>query len=116
MYGFNGPKGDVFHHFNFHDADDLFSRFFNNHEFDDDPFFTNVFGRRNGGSKSGGMFGGFGGFSMFDNDNFFKDMGGFGNGASSFTSFSSSSSTGGPRVGGMSKSVSTTTKTLYLLF
>ncbi len=116
MYGFNGPKGDSFHHFNFHDADDLFSKFFNNHEFDDDPFFKSFFGGGQGKQK-GGPFGGFGGFSMFHDDPFFKDMGmgggGFGQGAANFTSFTSSSSTGGPRVGGLSKSVSTTTKSVY---
>lgn len=121
MYGFDGPKGTAFHHFNFHDADDLFSRFFNAHEFDDDPFFSSFFGNKSSKGNKGGFgggFGGFGGFSMFgDNDPFFKDMGmgGFGQGASSFTSFSSSSSTGGPKVGGVSKSVSTTTKTVYLI-
>lgn len=110
MYGFNGPKADSYHHFNFHDADDLFSRFFNNHEFDDDPFFSSFFGNRGGKSKGSP----FGGFSMFSNDPFFSDMGmgGFGTGSTSFASFSSSSG-GGPRVGGMSKSVSTTTKTVY---
>ena len=117
MYGFDGPKGTAFHHFNFQDADNLFASFFDAHEFDEDPFFKNFFGNKRGkGNKGGpfGGFGGFGGFSMFgDNDPFFKDMGGFGQGAGNFTSFSSSTSTGGPRVGGLSKSVSTTTKTVY---
>lgn len=124
MYGFSGPKGDSMHHFNFQEADDLFAKFFNNHEFDDDPFFAgfeSLFGRkRKDGNSRGGMFGGMGGFSsMFDQDPFFKDMGmgGFGTGAggASFSTFSSSSSSGGPHIG-MSKSVSTSTKTVYFYF
>ena len=112
MYGFDGPKGGAqFHHFNFHDADDLFAKFFKNHEFDDDPFFSSFFGKKTKGRSNGGGFGGFGGFSMFDNDPLFRDMGlgGF-KGGSSFQSFSSS----GGSMPGLSRSVSTTTRTVYL--
>lgn len=49
---------------------------------------------------------------MFGNDPFFKDMGMGGGMSGGFTSFSSSSSRGGG-MPGMSKSVSTTTKTVY---
>lgn len=107
-----GPKANVFHHFNFRDADDLFSKFFNNHEFDDDPFFSSAFGNRDGKSNKGngifGSFGGFGGFgsSMFDNDPFFNKNGA-GSGLGGF-----SSNGGGVRTG-VSKSVSTTTKSMY---
>ena len=115
MYGFGGPKGGAqFHHFNFHDADDLFAKFFKNHEFDDDPFVNSFFGNKTKGRGNGGFggFGSFGGFSMFDKDPFFRDMGlgGFG-GGSNFQSFSSSSSMGGS-MPGLSKSVSTTTRTV----
>lgn len=128
-YGFDGPKGgNAFHHFNFNDADDLFSKFFNNHEFDDDPFFSSFFGRKKNGNKAGSMGGmgsfgsmggmgrgGFGNFgfggSMFDNEDFFGGMANMGGGGG-FTSFSSSSTMGGGRMPGTSKSVSTTTKTM----
>lgn len=108
-YGFEGPKASTFSHFDFNQADDIFAKFFSTNGFDNDQdgFFKDFFGRRkNGKGGSFGGFGGFGGFgaSMFDNDDFFK-----GNGFSS-SSFSSSSFGGG--MGGTSKSVSTTTKTV----
>ena len=120
-YGFNGPKAANFSHFDFNQADDIFAKFFTNNPFehDDDDFFSSFFGRRNRGSNKqggfgGGGFGGFGGFgggsfgSMF-NDDFFK--GGSGGGGFSSSSFSSSFGGG---MSGPSKSVTSTTRTVYL--
>ena len=116
-YGFNGPKAASFSHFDFNQADDIFAKFFSNNPFDhdDDDFFSSFFNRRNrGGSKQGG-FGGFGGFggsfgSMF-NDDFFR--GGMGGGGFSSSSFSSSFGSG---MSGPSKSVTTTTRSVYSLY
>lgn len=118
-YGFNGPKAN-YSHFDFNQADDIFAKFFSSNPFehDDDDFFSSFFNRRRGkqGSSNGsfGGFGGFGGFrgfgggSLFDNDDFFK--GGF-----SSSSFSSSSF-GSGGLSGPSKSVTTTTRTVYFCF
>ena len=107
-YGFEGPKASTFSHFDFNQADDIFAKFFsaNGSDNDDDGFLKDFFGRRkNGKGGSFGGFGGFGGFgSAFDNDDFFS-----GNG---FSSSSFSSNTFGGGMGGTSKSVSTTTKTV----
>ena len=115
-YGFNGPKAASFSHFDFNQADDIFAKFFSNNPFDhdDDDFFSSFFNRRNRGSKQGG-FGGFGGFggsfgSMF-NDDFFR--GGMGGGGFSSSSFSSSFGSG---MSGPSKSVTTTTRSVYSLY
>ena len=97
--------------FDFNHANDIFADFFTRNPFedDDDDFFSAFFGRRNGknGSRSSGNrgFGGFGslgGFSMFGNDNFFGELSG--------------QSFGSGMGGGFSKSVSTTTKTVYVCF
>lgn len=107
-YGFDGPKMGGFSSFNFTDADSLFKNFFGNSGFDDaadEEFFGPFFGKKKGKGK-----GGFGFNSMFDDDDFFSGfgkMGGFGG----MSSFSSSSNFGG-RSGGLSKSVSTVTKTI----
>lgn len=72
-------------------------------------FFGSFFGRKNKTGKKNSGFGSFGG-SMFDHDDFFSK----GFGGSGFSSFQSSSTFGGMPSGmpGMSKSVSTTTKTV----
>lgn len=101
-----------FSHFDFSDADSLFRNFFKSSGFDnedDEEFFGAFFkGRKNGKNKRGFGFG-----SMFDDDDFFSQgfgkMGGFGG----FSSFTSSSTMGGGGGNyGISKSVSTVTKTV----
>lgn len=111
MYGFDGPKVGGFHHFDFADADSIFKNFFRSAGFDnddDDEFFGSFFGNRGKKGKKGSGFGGMG--SMFDDDFFKGGMGGMG-GMGGFSSFSSSSFGGGGH-GGVSKSVSTVTKTV----
>jgi curved DNA-binding protein CbpA len=112
-YGFEGPKAANFSHFDFGQADDIFAKFFTSNGFDhdEDDFFNSFFNRRKNGKQ--GVFSAFGGFggglgSMFDNDDFFKKNGG---GGFSSSSFSSSSFGGG--MSGPSKSVTTTTRTVY---
>ena len=99
-----------FSHFNFSDADSLFKQFFTSSGFDnegDEEFFGSIFGKKKGKKGFGG---GFGGFSMFDDDDFFSS--GFGKGFGGMSSFSSSSSNYGGGKHGISKSVSTVTKTV----
>lgn len=120
-YGFDGPKMGGFsaHHFDFGEADDLFKNFFRSSGFDnedDEMFFGPFFSKRQSGKsgKSGGSGRGFGmGFESMFNDDFFKGFGGMGGGmgGGGFSSFSSHSSAfgNGPHL---SKSVSTTTKTV----
>lgn len=112
-YGFEGPKASTYSHFDFNTANDLFANFFSRNGFDhdQDDFFSSFFQRRAGkngqASSSSGPrgqgFGGLGGFgggffsnSMFDNDDFFKNMGQAG-------------------TGGVSKSVSTSTRSVYAI-
>ena len=111
-YGFEGPKAASFSHYDFGQADDIFAKFFTSNGFDhdDDDFFSGFFNRRKN-DKQGGFsgFGGFGGLgSMFGNDDFFKQNGGRG-----FSSSSFSSSSFGGGMSGPSKSVTTTTRTVY---
>jgi DnaJ homolog subfamily B member 6 len=113
-YGFEGPKAANFSHYDFNQADDIFAKFFTSNPFDhdDDDFFSGFFNRRNNGGSSRGGLGGFRGFgggsfgSIFGNEPFFSNGGGF-----SSSSFSSSSFGGG--MSGPSKSVTTTTRTVY---
>lgn len=105
-YGHDAPEMRGFSGFSFADADSVFENFFRTAGFDneeDEDFFSAIFGRRGKNGKKNG-FGGFG-FSMFDDDDFFR--GGFG-GMRGFSDDFGSFGSGG----GMSKSVSTTTKVI----
>ena len=100
-----------FSSFNFNDADSLFKHFFASSGFDneeDEDFFGSFFGKKKG-KKTG-----FGFPSMFDDDFFGGGFGNMGNmgGFGGTSTFSSSTSYGGGGKGGLSKSVSTVTKTV----
>lgn len=89
-YGHEGPKSKGFSGFGFDDADNLFRNFFKTAGFDnhdDEDFFGSIFkmnSKKGGFSDFGGLgrfgrLGSFGrmsnfnsGFSMFDDDDFFK--------------------------------------------
>lgn len=69
------------HKFDFHDAEDIFARFFQQNPFEDD-FFQGFFGKKKNNKNPSSSFGSRSGFSSFEEDPFFSQSfgGGFGRG------------------------------------